>query len=176
MSSANKVVQMAPDYVVHTVQVFEKDLKAVWKLLAERNPEVGETSAIPEAEARMEAPEATAKATAEVKEWTEKQLADFYGMCQPVQRAILVCVAEAGVKGTPAAHDEFLAAAAAASIVNPFTDRHLSGNLAWITKYAIKLGSNEGPFENFFKEGVWYFQMEPATAKTILRLREKFGN
>lgn len=161
---------MTPDYAVHMVQVFEKDLKAVWKLLAERNPEAGGNAAIPEAEA----PEA-AKATAEV-EWTEKQLADHYVRCQPVQRAILVCVAEAGAKETAAAYEKFLAAAAGASEVKPFTARSLAGNLAWITKYANKVGQKEFPWEHFVKGDVWYIQMDPARAKTILRLREKFGN
>ena len=158
---------MAPDYAVHTVQVFEKDLKAVWKLLAERNPEAGEDVAIPEAEAPT-------KATAEV-EWTEKQLADHYDLCKPVQRAILVCVAEAGVKETPVTSTEASAAAESASPVRPFTHRTFASNLSWLTKYAIEVGHEESPFENFVKGDVWYFQMEPARAKTILRLREKFG-
>jgi hypothetical protein len=183
LKAQSEVVLMSPEYAVHTVQVFEKDLKAVWKLLAERNPEAGGNASIPEAAtsavAMVGAPEASAKVTVNAEaelEWTEKQLADFYAMCQPVQRAIVVCVAEAGIKEMPVPYDEFHAAAAGASPIDGFTNKHLAGNLAWITKYASKVGHEEAPFEGFMKGGVWYIQMEPARAKTILRLREKFGN
>src|ERR1035437_8101077 len=149
---------------VHMVPVYEKDLKAVWRLLVERNPETGN--------AAQEVTTTAAKLHTE-DGWTDQRLDDYYGKCKPVQRAILVRVAETGEKGTPCHFDELFAAAKAAYDGDgQFTRKTLNGNFAWLTKYSE---DGKWPLKNFTEGDVWYFQMDPATAKTILRLRDKYA-
>src|SRR5450830_2149854 len=96
------------DNAVHMVPVYEKDLKAVWQLLTERNPVGGGKAATlkaaPQAEAQVTSAAQEKDMTAQDEEvfpqWANQTLEEYYTMCKPVQRAILDRVAEAGVNGT----------------------------------------------------------------------------
>lgn len=122
-------------FVIHSVPVFQKDLAAVYKLLADRNPDAG--SAGPLA--------ATAVSVEDV--WTEANLVALFGMCKTVHRAILARMAEAGSAQKAATYEELRVAGARASQNADFDYDNMRGNLAWISKYMIKItGSKTGLF------------------------------
>lgn len=173
---------MTPDYAVYTVHVLvrrnemsEQDLKAVWGLLGldplKNVATIGSPFEMPSSPASPPAPVAG--------DWTERQGSDLFFKCKRIQRAILVCVAEAGAKNAASPKKDFFAAAERAARDNdgePFSDRQLGTALSWITKFAQKVGQEGWPFKDFMKEGVWYFQMDPDMAMAFLRARDKFGD
>lgn len=122
-----------PSFVIHSVPVFQKDLTAVYKLLADRNPEAGTLGP---------------QFTASVEDvWTEASLVALFGMCKAVHRAILTRMAEAGSAQKVATYEELRVAGAEASQNAEFDYDNMRGNLAWISKYMIKItGSKTGLF------------------------------
>lgn len=173
------------------VYVYERDIEAVWQFLSERNPVKGGKAATLKA-APQTAPQVTSSPAQDdvapqqedeevFPQWPIQTTEEYYTMCQPVQRAILECVAEAGVKGTAIDVEEDVFAAAKAvwkgeNKGGTFTRHNLTAAFTWLTKYSNKVSGGYWPFKDFKKDdGVWYFQMDPAMAKTILRLRDKLA-
>lgn len=125
-----------PSFVIHSVPVFQKDLTAVYKLLADRNPDAGTLG-----------PPYTATAASLEDVWTEANLVALFGMCKTVHRAILTRMAEAGSAQKAATYEELRVAGAQASQNAEFDYDNMRGNLAWISKYMIKItGSKTGLF------------------------------
>lgn len=125
-----------PSFIIHSVPVFQKDLAAVYKLLADRNPDAGTARPLPAA---------TAASVEDV--WTEANLVALFGMCKTVHRAILARMAEAGSAQKVATYEELRVAGAQASQNADFDYDNMRGNLAWISKYMIKItGSKTGLF------------------------------
>jgi hypothetical protein len=125
-----------PSFVIHSVPVFQKDLAAVYKLLADRNPDAGTLR-----------PLRTATAAVGDDVWTEANLVALFGMCKTVHRAILARMAEAGSAQKAATYEELRVAGAQASQNADFDYDNMRGNLAWISKYMIKItGSKTGLF------------------------------
>jgi hypothetical protein len=123
-------------FVIHSVPVFQKDLAAVYKLLADRNPDEGTLRPLPAA---------TAASAGDV--WTEANLVALFGMCKTVHRAILTRMAEAGSAQKVGTYEELRVAGAQASQNADFDYDNMRGNLAWISKYMIKItGSKTGLF------------------------------
>jgi len=120
-------------FVIHSVPVFQKDLAAVYKLLADRNPDAGTLRPL------------SAASVEDV--WTEANLVALFGMCKTVHRAILTRMAEAGSAQKVATYEELRVAGAQASQNAEFDYDNMRGNLAWISKYMIKItGSKTGLF------------------------------
>jgi hypothetical protein len=101
------------------------------------------------------------------------------GRCKPVHRAILTRMAEAGTVQRSATYEDLRAAAAEASHNPDFDFDNLRGNLAWISKYMIKVtGSKTGLFVFIdngpdFDTGVRYeYRMPKATADVWLRMAQ----
>jgi hypothetical protein len=112
---------------VHTVPVFQKDLAAVFKLLAERNQDSATALTMPTA------------LPAQDSAWTEDHVRALFTRCKPVHRAILTRMAEASSSGESATYEELRAAGAQASGSPDFDFDNMRGNLAWISKYMIKI-------------------------------------
>jgi len=81
MSDTQRITDSS--FVIHSVPVFQKDLAAVYKLLADRNPDAGPLRPLPAA---------TAASVEDI--WTEANLVALFGMCKTVHRAILTRMAE----------------------------------------------------------------------------------
>ena len=125
-----------PSLVIHSVPVFQKDLAAVYKLLADRNPDAGITH-----------PQTAATAASSEDVWTETNLLALFDMCKTVHRAILTRMAQAGSAQKVGTYEELREAGAEASQNPAFDYDNMRGNLAWISKYMIKItGSKTGLF------------------------------
>lgn len=123
-------------HVIHSVPVFQKDLAAVFKLLSDRNPDRDALG-----------PVSTATVASLEDSWNEANLAALLGMCKPVHKAILTRMAEAGAAQKSATYEELRVAGAHASQNADFDYDNMRGNLAWISKYMIKVtGSKTGLF------------------------------
>ncbi len=99
------------------------------------------------------------------------------GMCKPVHRAVLTRMAEAGTVQRSATYEERHVAGARASHNTGFDYDNMRGNLAWISKYMIKVtGSKTGLFV-FTDKGAelstglrYEYRMPKATADAWLRI------
>ena len=151
--------------VIHSVPVFQKDLAAVFKLLADRNPD----SDVPRA--------GNGSTAAQDETWSHAKLVALFGMCKTVHRAILTRIAEAGAVQKAATYEELRAAGAIASENKSFDFDNMRGNLAWISKYMIKVtGSKTGLFAFSdkgadFETGARYeYRMSKAIADAWLQI------
>ena len=123
-------------YLIHSVPVFQKDLAAVFKLLSDRNPDRDAHS-----------PSVTPTVAGLEDIWTEANLRALLGMCKPVHKAILTRMAEAGTAQKSATYEDLRIAGARASRNADFDYDNMRGNLAWISKYMIKVtGAKTGLF------------------------------
>jgi len=114
--------------VIHLVPVFQKDLPAVWKLLAELNAQSAITGASP----------GSSIPTADLS-WSEADLVALFALCKPIHRAILTRIAESGMKLKPATYEELRGAGARAAKNADFNYDNMRANLAWISKYGRKV-------------------------------------
>jgi hypothetical protein len=123
-------------YTIHPVPVFQKDLAAVFKLLSDRNPDQAPLGGL------------AAPTVASLEgSWSEADLVALLGLCKPVHRSILTRIAEAGIVQKSATYEELRVAGALASHNSDFDFDNMRGNLAWISKYMIKVtGSKTGLF------------------------------
>jgi hypothetical protein len=155
---------------VHLVPVFQKDLPAVWKLLSDLNPDQSAESSVEPSTAPL----------ARSQAWSEAELVALHGMCKPVQRAILRRIARAGAASQPATYEDLRAAGALASKISEFSFDNVRGNLAWISKYGIKVkGSKSWPF-HFSDQGAgrpagerYEYLMDKAIAELWLEIAGK---
>jgi len=131
-------------YEVYMVPVYKKDLAAVWEILAGRNSAV--------AEVLGGVSSGAVAATVAGFTWNEQLLRSLAEMLRPVQLALITCIAKAGIEGKAATFEELKVAGLEATGNPEFSFDKVRGNLAWITKYAVKLtGQAVWPFE--FKDG-----------------------
>ena len=127
-------------YEICLMPVYAKDLPAMWSHLAELNPIHGTQSA---SDGVLDDIETTVKGFA----WRKAFLRELAGAAKPVQSAFITCIAEAALNGSAATFAQLKEAGASATN-EPFTYGRVKGNLAWITKYAVKItGKPVWPFE-----------------------------
>jgi hypothetical protein len=127
---------MTAETVVY-VPVYSVDLPEVLDLISTRILE----------RQRAPKPQATST-TAKPKLWGPGRLADLHGVTQPIQKAIITRIAEAGANGESANYEQIRVAGERAATKKPLNYDHVRGNLAWISKYAKTItGTPMGPFE-----------------------------
>jgi hypothetical protein len=128
----------------HMVSVPDKDLFAVYALLAERNA----TGNSPTPGATADPPDETFEVPGNNGRWSRGDLTELHTRCHARNRAILTCIAEAGVNGSEATYRDLLEAGRPfASEPVRYVFNNLRADLAWIAKYCIKVkGSNVWPF------------------------------
>lgn len=119
---------------VHLVPVRERDLDAVYELLAQRSRTADRAPS--EEEASVEVPRNG--------RWSRSELEALHQACFKRNRAILARVAEASLSDTAASYgDLFEAARPHAKDPNTYGFNNLRADLAWVAKFAKKVKNGE---------------------------------
>jgi hypothetical protein len=163
---------MASENVVY-VPVYPEDLGHVLDFLSVRILERQRGPRLP----------AHSRSKEEPKLWGPGRLADLHGVTQPIQRAIITRIAEAGAKEKAANYEEIRVAAEQVAKKKPLNYDHVRGNLAWISKYARSItGTPTGPFElvdlgpDSEKGERYEYRMPREDAEAWLAVASKYGD